>query len=77
MVSLLISLELALAQMLILHHLAVTPFPLLVLVLILALVLVQLAQATVVAAAIPALAPIGSILVLLRAWALLSAAPPL
>ena len=34
MVSLLISLELVPAQMLVLHHLAVTPFPLLVLVLI-------------------------------------------
>ena len=39
MVSLLISLELAPAQMLILHHLAVTPFLLPVLVLVLALVL--------------------------------------
>ena len=40
MVSLLISLELAPAQMLILHHLAVTPFllPMLVLALVLALV---------------------------------------
>ena len=39
MVSLLISLELAPAQMLILHHLAVTPFLLPVLVLVLVLVL--------------------------------------
>ena len=72
MVSLLISLELALAQMLILHHLAVTSFPLLVLVLILALAPVPapvwLAQVTVVAAAlILVLAPIGSVLALPRA----------
>ena len=67
MISLLISLELALAQMLILHHLAVTSFPLLVLVLILALAPVPTpvwpAQVTVVAAAlILVLAPIGSVL---------------
>lgn len=74
MVSLLISLELALAQMLILHHLAVTSFLLLVLVLIVALALapvpapVWLAQVTVVAAAlILVLAPIGSVLALPRA----------
>ena len=72
MVSLLISLELALAQMLILHHLAVTSFLLLVLVLIVALAPVPapvwLAQVTVVAAAlILVLAPIGSVLALPRA----------
>ena len=80
MVFLLISLELAPAQMLILHHLAVTPFllPVLVLALVLALALVQLAQAAVGSvAAIHVLAPVGSILVLLKALALLSAAPPL
>ena len=74
MISLLISLELALAQMLILHHLAVTSFPLLVLVLILALAPVPvpapvwLAQVIVVAAVlILVLAPIGSVLALPRA----------